>query len=53
MAVKRRISASRFRVGGAPRLAAARRNHHIVIMGARDIMPFVKYILRVLVDSYV
>jgi hypothetical protein len=42
MAVINIISLSRFRDGGAAMLIARSRNHHIAIVGAIDIIPFVK-----------
>jgi len=38
--------------GGAAMLAAVNKNHHSVIIGATDINPLVKNILRVRVISY-
>jgi len=46
------ISLSKLIDGGAAIFAAVNRNHHIVIIGAIDIIPFVKNILRVCVISY-
>jgi len=42
MAVINMISLKRFREGGAAMLIARSRNHHIAIVGATDIIPFVK-----------
>jgi len=41
-------SLNRFIVGGAAILHAINMNHHMDIIGIMDIMPFIKYILRVL-----
>jgi len=46
------ISLRRLIDGGAAMFAAVNKNHHIDIMGAIDISPFVKNILRVWVISY-
>jgi hypothetical protein len=41
------ISLRRLIDGGAAIFTAVYRNHHIVILGSTDIIPFIKYILRV------
>jgi len=46
------ISLSRLIDGGAAMLAAVNKNHHMVIVGAIDISPFTRNILRVCVISY-
>lgn len=47
-----RISLIKLIDGGAAMLEAVNKNHHIVIIGATDINPFVRNILRVCVISY-
>jgi hypothetical protein len=47
------ISLSKLSDGGAAIFADANRNHHKDIIGADDNNPFIKYILRVWVSSYV
>lgn len=47
------ISLSKLIDGGAAMFAAVNKNHHILIMGVIDIIPLVRWILRVLVISYV
>jgi hypothetical protein len=42
MAVISMISLNKFNDGGAAILIARSRNHHIAIVGATDIMPFVR-----------
>lgn len=42
----RRISAPRFKEGGAAMLHAEKQNHQKVIVGKNVISPFVTYILR-------
>lgn len=46
------ISLSKFRDGGAAIFVAENKNHHMVIVGRKDIMPFIKNILRVELISY-
>lgn len=47
VAVIRIISLIRFSDGGAAILMAVNMNHHIVIIGIEDSIPFIKNILRV------
>lgn len=47
------ISLIRFNEGGAAILADANINHHSDMMGVADSRPFIRYILRVWVSSYV
>ena len=51
--VSRIISLIRLIEGGAAIFQAVNRNHHIAKSGLIVIMPFVKYMLRVAVISYV
>jgi len=53
IAVSKIISLSRLIDGGAAIFQAEKINHHIVKIGSEVIIPFVKYMLRVWVISYV
>lgn len=53
IAVSKIISLSKLIDGGAAIFHAEKINHHIDKIGRADIIPFVKYMLRVCVISYV